>query len=105
MSLAGRVAATAAFVIGAVFVASLLIDGSRHGEVPLPRLLGRGVSNAEQAALPGAAEAARLELSALSPELLNDDARVEELLVQAVRRAVKERTGKRPAVLPVLTRL
>jgi ribonuclease J len=88
-----------------VIVATLLIDRSRGAVVGQPRLAGRGLSNEESALLPFAARSAEADLAALSPELLNDDPLVEETLVRAVRRAVRQSTGKRPTVVPVLVRL
>jgi ribonuclease J len=88
-----------------VIVATLLIDRSRGAVVGGPRLAGRGLSDEESALLPVAARSAEADLSALSPELLNDDPLVEETLVRAVRRAVRQTTGKRPTVVPVLVRL
>jgi ribonuclease J len=87
-----------------VVVVTVLIDRSRGALRAPPQLTGKGLSNEERGALPLAAAAAQDDLNAISTELLNDDAVVEETLVRAVRRALRQATGKRPTVLPVLVR-
>ncbi len=85
-----------------ILSAAILVDKAGPRIVQGPALEGRGLSREELAHLPEVALDARAALEAVSPQMLGDDAFVREELVRVVRRAVKARTGKRPAVLPLV---
>ena len=85
-----------------ILSAAILVDKAGLRIVQGPALEGRGLSREELAHLPEVALDARAALDAVSPQMLGDDAFVREELVRVVRRAVKARTGKRPAVLPLV---
>jgi ribonuclease J len=88
-----------------VVVAVVVLDRASGRLVQGPELHGRGLSQAEVAALPRAALDAKDFFLELSPELRADDARAREELVKAVRRAFRQHTEKRPTVLPVVVKL
>ncbi len=70
-----------------------------------PTLYARGLEEAEVAALPLAAEGARLALTELSEAVRGDDERVREAVVAGARRVFKQLLGTRPGILPVVVRL
>lgn len=70
-----------------------------------PTVHGLGLTTEETAALPLAAEGARLALAELSEAIRGDDERVREEVVRGVRRVFKQALGTRPAVLPMVVRL
>ena len=88
-----------------VVVAAMAYDRARGQIVSGPTLEGRGLSKAESAILAEAASEARALLSEISPELLADESFARDELARAVRRAFKQRTGKRPAVIPVVLKV
>ncbi|HVE87294.1 MAG TPA: ribonuclease J, partial [Myxococcales bacterium] len=88
-----------------VVLASLVLDGDRGAIRAGPYLAGRGLNDLERVVLPRIAEDARAFLAEISPELLGDDQFASEQLVLAVRRAYRQYTAKRPAVVPQVIRL
>lgn len=70
-----------------------------------PTLTPLGLTDEELAALPLAAEGARLALRELSPAMRGDDERVREELVRGVRRVFKQLLGSRPLVVPIVVRV
>jgi len=90
---------------GGLLVVTAVIDRTRRTLAAPPQVSGKGLSLQEEAALPAMAAAALTDLSALSGELLHDDALVEDALIRAVRRVAREGTGRRPAVMPVVFRV
>jgi ribonuclease J len=70
-----------------------------------PTVHAQGLQGDEQAALPLAAEGARLELDSVSEAVRGDDERVREAMVRGVRRVFKQLLGSRPAVLPLVLRV
>lgn len=88
-----------------LIVAALVVDAKAQRIVSGPHLEGRGLSREEQLHLPEAAKDARATLETMVRSLLVDDAFVREELSRAVKRAMKLRTGKRSAVLPVVVKL
>jgi ribonuclease J len=88
-----------------VLGATLVVDLSKRQIASGPHLIGRGLSRQETAALDVVAAEARQLLDELSPALLGDEALVREELTRAVRRAMKQRTGKRPTVLATVVKV
>lgn len=88
-------------VVVAVAVLQLGSGKVLHG----PTLQGQALQGDEVAALPLAAENAKLALSGLSEAVRCDDARVREELVRAVRRVFKQLLGTRPTVIPLVVRV
>jgi ribonuclease J len=70
-----------------------------------PTLFSRGLESAEVAALPLAAQGARLALEELSEAVRGDDERVREAVVAGARRVFKQLLGTRPGILPVVVRM
>lgn len=88
-----------------IIAAALVIDPAKQRIVSGPHLTGRGLAIEESANLAEVAKEAREALEQISPPLLGDDAFVREELSRTVRRALKQRTGKRSAVLPLVVKL
>ncbi|MBX5482555.1 MAG: ribonuclease J [Myxococcaceae bacterium] len=88
-----------------IIVAALVVDVAGQRIVSGPHLEGRGLSREEALFLPDVAVDARQTLETVTRALLGDVAFVREELTRAVRRAMKQRTGKRSAVLPIVVRL
>jgi hypothetical protein len=70
-----------------------------------PLAWGQGLQGDEAAALPLAAEGARLALEEVSAAVRGDDERVREELSRGVRRVYRQSLGTRPTVLPMVVRL
>lgn len=90
--------------LGTVF-ASLVLDGAGGGIAGGPYLTGRGLNDVERAVMASAAQDARAFLSEISAELLGDDQFAADQLVLAVRRAFRQYSAKRTAVVPQVIRL
>jgi ribonuclease J len=88
-----------------VLTATLVLDASRRRIVSGPHLAGRGLSREENAALGAVAADARQLLEEVSPAALGHDGAAREELTRAVRRAMKQKTGKRSSVLPTIVTL
>lgn len=88
-----------------IVCAALVVDRSRQRIVSGPHLTGRGLSREEVVWLDEVAHEARKSLDDISPALLGDEAFVREELSRAVRRAIRQRTRKRSAVLPLVIKL
>jgi ribonuclease J len=88
-----------------LLVAVVVIDRSNNGLMTGPVLTGQGLTPEEMALLPRVADEARGLFLELSPALRGDDALVKDELARAVRRAHKQRTGKRPAVMPLVVKI
>jgi ribonuclease J len=70
-----------------------------------PTVHPQGLSSEEVAALPLAADGAKLNLVQLSEAMRGDDERVREELVRGVRRVFKQLFGTRPLVQAIVVRL
>lgn len=70
-----------------------------------PELTGRGLASEELALLTLVQEEIREALEQTSPQLRTDVAFTREALRSAVRRSFKQRTGKRPVVVPHVLKL
>jgi ribonuclease J len=70
-----------------------------------PELTGRGLASEELALLTLVQEEIRAALEATSPQLRGDVAFLRETLRAAVRKSFKQRTGKRPVVVPHVLKL
>lgn len=88
-----------------VLCAAVVVDAGRRQIVSGPHFTHRGLSREEIGALGHVAQDAREALASLSPSLLGDEAFVREELSRSVRRALRQRTGKRSAVLPMVVKL
>jgi ribonuclease J len=88
-----------------ILSATLVVDGSTRRIASGPHLAGRGLSREENAALPAVAVEVQEALAEVAPALLVDEGFLREELARAVRRAMKQKTGKRSLVLPTVVRL
>lgn len=88
-----------------VLCAAVVLDAGRRQVVSGPHFTHRGLSREEIGALEHVGRDAREALASLSPSLLGDDALVREELSRAIRRGLRQRTGKRSAVLPMVVKL
>ncbi len=87
---------------GVVFV-SVIIDMRNGTLLDGPRITSRGLGADESAAVQVAADGAKQALAEISTQkLLGDEVLVRDTLVSIVRRAFKQLTGSRPAVVPVV---
>jgi ribonuclease J len=89
---------------GVVAAAVVLAADGRSFAGP-PRLSGRGLTEAEEGVLHSGLEDVQALLEEVSPALRADDAWLREELVRVVRRVFRERTGRRPPVVPLLFKL
>jgi ribonuclease J len=89
---------------GVVAAAVVLAADGRSFAGP-PRLSGRGLTQAEESVLQSGLEDVQALLEEVSPSLRADDAWLREELVRVVRRVFRERTGRRPPVVPLLFKL
>lgn len=100
-SLADRRRLAQSGVVAAAVV--LAADGRRF--VGLPRLSGRGLTREEERVLESCVPDVQALLDEVSPSLRADDAWLREEVVRVVRRVFRERTGRRPPVVPLLFKL
>ena len=70
-----------------------------------PRLSGRGLTREEEHVLQSGVADVQALLDEVSPSLRADDAWLREELVRVVRRVFRDRTGRRPPVVPLLFKL
>ena len=90
---------------GGVVAAALVLAADRRSFAAPPRLSGRGLTQEEERVLETAATDVQALLEEASPALWGDDAWLREELVRAVRRVFRERTGRRPPVVPLVFKL
>jgi ribonuclease J len=89
---------------GVVF-AALVLQRGRTAIVSGPHLTGKGLTEAELEYLSRAGEAARQLLDEISPVLFGDEVFLREEVSRAVRRVIRQATGRRPVVVPLLVYL
>ncbi|MGO9065101.1 MAG: ribonuclease J [Myxococcaceae bacterium] len=90
---------------GGVVVAAVVLAADRRSFAGAPRLSGRGLTREEERLLEGAVGDVQRLLEEVSPALRADDAWLREELVRVVRRVFRERTGRRPPVVPLVFKL
>jgi len=90
---------------GGVVAAALALGKDGRTFVGPPRLSGRGLTRDENQVLLDSAEEVLAQLEALSPALRADDALLRDEVIRVVRGIFRERTGRRPLVLPLLLKL
>ncbi|MGO9830511.1 MAG: ribonuclease J [Myxococcaceae bacterium] len=90
---------------GGVVAAAVVLAADRRSFAGPPRLSGRGLTREEERVLEGAVGDVQRLLEEVSPELRADDAWLREELVRVVRRVFRERTGRRPPVVPLVFKL
>jgi ribonuclease J len=88
-----------------IISATLVVDTGQRRIATGPHLTGSGLSREETSALGEVAAEARQLLDELSPGVLGDESLLRDELSRAVRRVVKQRTGKRPAVLATVVKV
>jgi ribonuclease J len=89
---------------GVVAAAVLLAPDGRSFAAPV-RLSGRGLTHEEERVLLNGGPDIQGLLEEVSPSLRADDAFLREEVVRVVRRVFRERTGRRPQVLPLVFKL
>jgi ribonuclease J len=89
---------------GVVAAAVVLAPDGRSFAGP-PRLSGRGLTREEEHVLQSGVADVQALLDEVSPSLRADDAWLREELVRVVRRVFRDRTGRRPPVVPLLFKL
>ncbi len=89
---------------GVIAAAVVLAADGRSFAAP-PRLSGRGLTLEEEGVLESGLEDVQALLEQVSPSLRADDAWLREEVVRVVRRVFRERTGRRPPVVPLLFKL
>jgi len=89
---------------GVVTAAVVLAADGRSFAGP-PRLTGRGLTRAEERVLESGLDDVQALLEETSPSLRADDAWLREEVIRVVRRVFRERTGRRPPVVPLLFKL
>jgi ribonuclease J len=90
---------------GGVVAAAVVLAADRRSFAGPPRLSGRGLTQAEERALEAAVGDVQALLEEISPALRADDAWLREEVVRVVRRVFRERTGRRPPVVPLVFKL
>jgi ribonuclease J len=89
---------------GVVAAAVVLARDGRSFAGPV-RLTGRGLTREEERVLESGVGDVQALLEEVSPSLRADDAWLREEVVRAVRRVFRERTGRRPPVVPLIFKL
>jgi ribonuclease J len=90
---------------GGVVAAAVVLSADGRSFAGPPRLSGRGLTREEEAVLQSGVADVQALLEELSPSLRADDAWLREELVRVVRRVFRDRTGRRPPVVPLLFKL
>ncbi len=90
---------------GGVVAAAVVLAADRRTFAAPPKLSGRGLTREEELLLEGAVGDVQALLEEVSPALRADDAWLREEVVRVVRRVFRERTGRRPAVVPLVFKL
>ena len=90
---------------GGVVAAAVVLAADRRTFATPPKLSGRGLTREEELLLEGAVGDVQALLEEVSPALRADDAWLREEVVRVVRRVFRERTGRRPAVVPLVFKL
>jgi ribonuclease J len=90
---------------GGVIAAAVVLASDGRSFVGPPRLSGRGLTREEERVLQSGIADVQVLLDEASPALRADDAWLREELVRVVRRVFRERTGRRPPVVPLLFKL
>lgn len=90
---------------GGQVVAVLVLDRDTNQILSGPHLTPQGLPPAESSVIPAVAHEVREGFEALSVAIRGDDAWVKEELARSVRKALRQRTGRRPWVTPVVVRV
>jgi ribonuclease J len=90
---------------GGVIAAAVVLARDGRSFAGPPRLSGRGLTLEEEAVLQSGVADVQALLEEVSPSLRADDAWLREEVVRVVRRVFRERTGRRPPVVPLLFKL
>ncbi len=90
---------------GGVVAAAVVLAADGRSFAGPPRLSGRGLTREEERVLHSGVADVQALLEEVSPSLRADDAWLREELVRVVRRVFRERTGRRPPVVPLLFKL
>jgi len=88
-----------------VVAVALSISRDTGDYLGIPELVGRGLTRDEERVLEGAGRDLLPRLEELSRSVRGDDAFLREALIREVRHLFRERTGRRPVVLPLLFRV
>jgi ribonuclease J len=88
-----------------VVAAAVVLAADGRTFAGLPRLSGRGLTREEERVLASAPAEIQALLEEISPGLRADDALLREELVRVVKRVFRDRTGRRPPVVPLLFKL
>jgi ribonuclease J len=90
---------------GGVVAVAVTLSRDTGAYLGEPQLVGRGLTRDEEAVLASATPDVRSLLEELTPTVRGDDAFLRESMVRVVRQVFRERTSRRPTVLPLVIRL